>query len=287
MKVEKKGIIVTSAVLIIAVVATIILIPLLKHNSASGYMKDDLKNVDNISLISHCTEIDGKKNSVAGVKESVRLGANAVIVDLCFRKDGTPVLTENYSNADSAETVDRLFQAMNDEKFKKTVIYLNIVQLSDISKLNTLAVDYNMLDRLFLTGIDSDRYDLIDSDDTIIPLLLDYRFSAQELSSIGNGSFKKPTILEEKGAVGIVADKSQISADLVEVLNDYGIIFVADGIENPAEMCETLINGTDNVIVPNIEKAKDVLNKWTEKMQERYQASVDKSIKELSKKADK
>lgn len=287
MKVEKKGILVTSAVLIIAVVATIILIPLLKHNSASGYMKDDLKNVDNISLISHCTEIDGKKNSVAGVKESVRLGANAVIVDLCFRKDGTPVLTENYSNADSAETVDRLFQAMNDEKFKKTVIYLNIVQLSDISKLNTLAVDYNMLDRLFLTGIDSDRYDLIDSDDTIIPLLLDYRFSAQELSSIGDGSFKKPTILEEKGAVGIVADKSQISADLVEVLNDYGIIFVADGIENTAEMCEALINGTDNVIVPNIEKAKDVLNKWTEKMQERYQASVDKSIKELSKKADK
>ena len=124
-------------------------------------MKEDIKNVDNISLISRCSEIGGKKNSVAGVKESVRLGANAVIVDLCFRKDGTPVITDNYSNADSAETVEELFKAMSEDKFRKIGIYLNIVQLSDISKLNTLAVSYNMLDRLFLIGFDSERYDII------------------------------------------------------------------------------------------------------------------------------
>ena len=199
MKAEKKGIVIISAVIAIAVVTTIILIPLLRHNSVSGYMKEDIKNVDNISLISRCSEIGGKKNSVAGVKESVRLGANAVIVDLCFRKDGTPVITDNYSNADSAETVEELFKAMSENKFRKIGIYLNIVQLSDISKLNTLAVSYNMLDRLFLIGIDSDRYDLISSDDTIIPILLD---------------------------------------------------------------------------------------KWTEKIQERYKKSVDKSIKELSKEAE-
>ena len=74
MKAEKKGIVIISAVIAIAVVTTIILIPLLRHNSVSGYMKEDIKNVDNISLISRCSEIGGKKNSVAGVKESVRLG---------------------------------------------------------------------------------------------------------------------------------------------------------------------------------------------------------------------
>lgn len=286
MKAEKKGIIIASAVIAIAVVAAIILIPLLRHNSVSGYMKEDIKNVDNISLISRCSEISGRKNSVAGVKESVRLGANAVIVDLCFRKDGTPVITENYSNADSAETVEELFKAMNEDKFKKIGIYLNIVQLSDISRLNTLAVNYNMLDRLFLIGIDSDRYDLISSDDTIIPLLLDYTFGSDELSAAKDGRFKKPEILEEKGAAGLVLGNSQITPELVEVLNDYGIIFLADEVDSNSEMCKTILNGTENIIVTNIKEARETLDKWTEKIQERYKASVDKSIKELSKEAE-
>ena len=286
MKAEKKGIVIISAVIAIAVVTTIILIPLLRHNSVSGYMKVDIKNVDKISLISRCSEIGGKKNSVAGVKESVRLGANAVIVDLCFRKDGTPVITDNYSNADSAETVEELFKAMSEDKFRKIGIYLNIVQLSDISKLNTLAVSYNMLDRLFLIGIDSDRYDLISSDDTIIPILLDYTFGSDELASVKSGKFKRPDILEENGASGLVLDNSQITPELVETLNDYGIIFLVDGVDGTAEMCKTILNGTGNIIVTDIKEARETLDKWTGKIQERYKKSVDKSINELSKEAE-
>lgn len=286
MNAEKKGIIIASTVILIAVTAAVILIPLLRHNSASGYMKDDLKNVDNVSLIARCAEIDGKKDSVAGFKESVRLGANAVIVDLCFRKDGTPVITDNYSNADSAEKAEELFKAMNEEKFKKIAVYLNIVQLSDTAKLNALAVSYNILDRLFLTGIDSDRYDLISSDNTIVPILLDYTFSSDELGSVKDGSFRKPDILEEKGAVGFVLDSSQITPELTEVLKDYGICFIVNGIDGVPKMCSTLLDGADSVIVTDIEKSRETLDKWTEKMQERYKASVDKSIKELSKKAE-
>lgn len=286
LKTEKKRIVVVSTIVLVAVIAAAIFIPYFRNKSVSGCMKEDLKNVDNVSLIAHCAEIDGKKDSVAGVKESVRLGANAVIVDLCFRKDGTPVMTDDYSSADSAETVEQLFKAMNDDKYNKTIIYLNIVQLGEMTELNTLAVEYGMLDRLFLTGIDSDRYDLIKSDDTIVPLLLDYTFNSDELSSMNDGSFKKPDILEEKGATGFVINASQISPELVEVLHDYGIYFMADGIDGVSEMCEILLDGTENVTVSDIAKAKETLDKWTEKMQERYKASVEKSIKELSNKAE-
>ncbi len=286
MKAEKKGIIAVSIIAVTVVAAVLILIPLFNSNSVSGYMKEDIKNIDNVSLISRCSEVDGKKNSVAGVKESVRLGADAVTVDLCFRSDGTPVMTENYASADSAETIEELFKSLSEDKFDKITIYLNIVQLSDISKLNTLAVDYNMLDRLFLIGIDSDRYELISSDDTIIPFLLDYAFSSEELASINDGSFKKPAVLEEKGAVGLVLDASQISSELVEILNDYGIIFVVDNIDGNDEMCRLILDGSDNIVVNDIKKSKEILEKWIEQMQERFKSSIDKSIKELSEKAD-
>ena len=241
MKPEKKGLIAISAVLIAVIVAAVIIIPTVRRNSVSSYMREDLSNVDNISLISHCSEVDGTVNSVAGFKESVRLGANAVIVDLCFKKDGTPVMTDSYSEIDSAEKVEALFAAMNEEKFNSACVYLNIVQLSDIAKLNSLAVEYNVVNRVFLTGIDADRYELIGTDDTILPFLIDYTFTSEELDSVKNGSFSKPEALEKTGASGLVTDYSQLSDELVETLNDYGILFAVDGIEDTPDMCKALL----------------------------------------------
>ena len=286
MKPEKKGLIAISAVLIAVIVAAVIIIPTVRRNSVSSYIREDLSNVDNISLISHCSEIDGTVNSVAGFKESVRLGANAVIVDLCFKKDGTPVMTDSYSEIDSAEKVEALFAAMNEEKFNSACVYLNIVQLSDIAKLNSLAVEYNVVNRVFLTGIDADRYELIGTDDTILPFLIDYTFTAEELDSVKTGSFSKPEALEKTGASGLVTDYSQLSDELVETLNDYGILFTVDGIEDTPDMCKALLCGANNVIVKDIKKSRETVDEWTLEMQNRYKESVDKSIKALSKKTE-
>ena len=84
MKAEKKGVTAVSAIIVILVVAALILVPLLKHNSVSGYMKDELQNVDNVSLISRCSEVEGKKNSVAGISvkyEEDMLKKLSVLVD--------------------------------------------------------------------------------------------------------------------------------------------------------------------------------------------------------------
>lgn len=284
MKAEKKSVVIISAILVIAVTATLVLIPLIRRNSGNRYMREDLRNVDNVTLISHCIEIDGVKNSVAGFKECVRLGAKAVIVDLCFKKDGTPVISDSYSTADSAETVEDLFKAMNDGKYKEISVYFNIIQLSDLSRLNSLAVSYNILDRVFLIGIDSEHYDLINTDDTIIPFLLDYNFRDGELDALKNGSFTRPDILDKYGATGLVLPSSQISEELVEALNDYGILYIVNVADESSDMCQTLLKGANNIIVPDIEKAGKTMNEWTLEMQKRYKESVDKSIKALSEK---
>lgn len=284
MKAEKKSVVIISAILVIAVTATLVLIPLIRRNSGSRYMREDLRNVDNVTLISHCIEINGVKNSVAGFKECVRLGAKAVIVDICFKKDGTPVISDSYSTADSAETVENLFKTMSDVRYKEIGVYLNIIQLSDLSRLNSLAVVYNILDRVFLIGIDSEHYDLINTDDTIIPFLLDYNFRDSELNALKKGSFTRPDILEKYGATGLVLPSSQISEELVEALNDYGILYIVNVTDENSDMCQTLLKGANNVIVPDIEKASRTMNEWTIEMQKRYKESVDKSIKALSEK---
>lgn len=289
MKSKKKGIIAASAIIVTAVIALLILFPVFKNGffdlSLGKYLREDLGNVDNISLISHCAEIDGVGNSVAGFKESVRLGANAVIVDLCFRKDGTPVAAADYSDAENAEPVENLFRAMNDDKYKKIKVYLNIVQLSDMTKLNSLAVENNVIDRLYLIGMNKEHYGLITTDDTIIPFLLNYKFGSDELSAINDGHFTSPEIIEQYGASGLVIENAQLSPELVQTLNDYGIPFIVDGIKDKKAFCKALTDGAENVVISDTDGCKKVLDKWIAETQERYKASVEKSIKELSKKS--
>lgn len=283
---KKKAVITVSVIILTLVIVGLILFPIFKNRSTAHYLDQDLKDVDSIRLIAHCAEIGGKADSVAGFKESVRLGADGVIVDLCFKKDGTPVMNNDYSTAADAETVEALFKAMNEEKFNTATVFFKLVQLTDISELNRLAVDYNVIDRLFIIGIDSEHYGIIDTDDTIIPFLLDYKFSDSELSDVESGILKPPSIIEKYGAAGLIVEHSQLSAELIDSLTDYGIMVVTDEIDKDSDFCTALLNGARYVSVGNIEHSSSLMDTWTEKMQKRYQASVEKSIKALSKKSN-
>ena len=157
MKNKKRSITVITVVAVVIAIVLAVLSPFISDGfdrlAARRYIGQDIKNVDNIVLIGECPEVDGKAQSVAGVKEAVRLGADAVKVDLCFRSDGTPVITDRYENNAEADTVEELFNEMNGDKYKDVTVYLNIIQLSSLTELNRLAVKYDMVGRAYLIGI--------------------------------------------------------------------------------------------------------------------------------------
>lgn len=286
MKTKKKGIAAAAVIILIAAILFTVfsqrIVTGVEDIIAPKYTSGDLKNVDNIVLLAHCAEVDGKTNSVAGVKEAVRLGADAVVVDLCFRENGTPVMSDDYGNVASAPLLEDLFKALNTEKYLSIKIYLNIVQLSDMSKLNTLAVDYGMISRLTLIGIDPDHYGLVTKDDTIIPFYLERSFSAEERSEMKKGTFSVPKELDEYGASGLVIKSSDADEAVIDALDSYGIPSIVTSVNNNSRFSEVLLANAQTVWVNDIEKSRNFLNGWIKQMQERYESSVEASLKALS-----
>lgn len=286
MKTKKKGLIILSV--IIAAAAIIIALfsqPVrtgIGNLGVNGFTGRDLQNVDDIILLSHCIEVEGSTNSVAGVKEAVRLGADGVCVDLCFRTDGTPVMSDDYNTVDTSPAVEELFKAMNDEKYSDVRIYLNIVQLSDMSELNRLAVEYNMVSRLILIGIDSAHYGMITNDDTIIPFYITVDIDSSTASAIDSGEFKVPEELSLYGAAGIVINRTDCSDKLMQAFADYGVPVIVTDIENGSQLCSALLDNARTVFVRDIKNSSMILSGWISNMQERYESSVEQSLKELS-----
>lgn len=273
MKNKKRSITVITVVAVVIAIALAVLSPFISDGfdrlAARRYIGQDIKNVDNIVLIGECPEVDGKAQSVAGVKEAVRLGADAVKVDLCFRSDGTPVITDRYENNAEADTVEELFNEMNGDKYKDVTVYLNIIQLSSLTELNRLAVKYDMVGRAYLIGIDESHYGLVTNDDTIVPFLLKYEFTKDDLQKIKDGRFSAPECISKYGAGGLEIDLKFATEEIISTLNDFGIPFTVSGIESISDYCRVLLNGASTVIVEDIESATQVLDSWIEAMQER------------------
>lgn len=285
MKNKKTGIIIACLIIVSAVIASIVFVPIITDSiSVRNYMAQDIKNVDNVVLVAECPEVDGQAQSIAGVKEAVRLGADAVKVDLCFRADNTPVITDNYENNNDADTVEKLFSELNDEKYKSVKLYLNIVQLSSLTELNRLTVEYNMVGRVYIIGIDKSHYGLVTSDSTIVPFLLKYDFTKEDIRSIEEGKFQAPGCINEYGAAGLEIDAKYSTPEIVSTLDDFGIPFIVSGIGSSAEFCEMLLNGATTVIVDNIKPIKDLLDGWTDAMRDRHSSILEQSIKDLDNK---
>ena len=283
MKIKKRGVLAACAVIMVLAVALAVFYPFIADASDTvvvrRYIGQDIKNVDNIVLVARCPAIDGKVQSVAGVKEAVRLGADAVTVDLCFRTDNTPVITDKYENNTEADTVEELFVAMNEEKYKDVKLYLNIIQLSSLTELNRLTVKYNMIGRVYLTGIDKSHYGLVTSDNTIVPFLLKYDFTPDELQKIADGKFSAPECIAQYGAGGLEIDKKFATEEIISTLDNFGIPFIVSGIESVDDYCKVLMSGAAAVIVNDIKKCSQILDVWIDAMRERHSSSVEQLVK--------
>lgn len=288
MKTKKKGIAIAAVIIALSAVLLAVFMPYLRQLGDNvgtyGYMDKDLKNVDNIVLLAHCAEIEWQKNSVAGFKEAVRQGADAVVVDLCFKPDGTPVITDNYGQIDSAPLLENLLMTMKEEKYSEINVFLNIVQFSGFSVLNKLVADYGLAPRLTLIGIDPEHYELIKANDTIVPVYLSYKLSSDERAAIEDGSFEAPSVIDEYGADGLVIPYSDCKEKFIEALDGFGIPTVIDSADNNSQLCSALCANAQTVYVKDAEKSRKLLDKWIAEMQERYQSSVEKSLEDLSKK---
>lgn len=287
MKTKKKSVVTVSLIIVLCAVLFIIFLPNIRHffdkAGTYGYQDKDLQNVDNIVLLAHCAEISGDSNSVAGFKEAVRIGADAVAVDLCFKPDGTPVMTDNYDNVNSAPLLEELFKAMNTEKYLDVRVFLNITQLSSLSVLNELVLNYKLESRLVIFGIDEEHYELIKADDTIVPIYYNYKVTQDDKNAMSNGMFAAPAIMEDYGAGGLVIDYADCSEKVIDAFDELGIPVVVSGIDTNSRFCSALVCNAKTVYVDDAEKSRKLLDEWIAAMQERYRSSMEKSLEDLSK----
>lgn len=280
MKPKIKGIIIVAVIIIAAAAAVIIAnkIEIKKENAAEAeYLKKNLPPYSSITIISDFPEKDN--NTLTAFKEAVRTGADAVTLDLCFDSDGSPVICSDYNKInDSTLPLSELFEIMNTDEYKDIQLNLRLRQLGSTETFNKLANEYNMTGRIILSGIDEDRYGIIQGDKIAAEVF--YYYTPQKDNEKSAEEIRQ--IVSQYNIEGVIIEYKKIRDDLIELLNDSGISCIISGVNKKSEMYRSIELGIGLIQTKNTAELNEIYTKWKDATVDNIDEEVDKSLQQKS-----
>lgn len=217
------------------------------------YQSQKLELYSQLNIVSDSFPVDGNPDSLSGFKEAVRLGADTVTMNLCFKNDGTPVICENYDLlTDDTLKAEEIFKLMNEDNYIDTKVNFRIRQLGSLTVFNFLISEYDLSDRVILSGIDESRYSLLHGTDTPAGLYFDYNANDDINACVEEVN----TMIADYGIRGVIVDDAD--AQLVDAFCQKGISFIVSDVDDEIDMYRLMSYGAYYLETDNPDKMSEI-----------------------------
>lgn len=258
-KILKKVLKIMVIILIIAVVGVGIFFGV-KYAMFLKY-KNDVKDLTaHVQYTAHTGCCGTKANSIDSIVVGESYGVDIVEFDLNFDKGKNPVLSHDEPKGGEVSL---------EEAFAKLSTYENLYVNVDAKKFEGLglvqdmAIKYNMLDRIFFTGISEKEAEVV-------------KRTAPEVEYYLNVEVKNPSQhtdeylmslvdkVKNAGAIGINFNKKNASKKLVDVFHENGLLVSIFTVDSEFELYKILSYAPDNITTRNPDKLQEILKEKKE-----------------------
>ncbi len=225
-----------------------------------SYSERKLTFVDNFTITAHTGAFNTPMNSLDSVQAAIDNGAEIIELDIRQRPNGTLVMSHDLvvTNNDATELKDA-FELLAPTDI---LINLDIKETRTLNALYALLVEYNLVDRAFLTGIESINVKAVkESDCAGMQYYLNCMPSKIKVFS-DDYRQKIITMLEEAGACGINCNYKYAGAQLSELLHQNGYKLSVWTIDNEQTAKKMLVISPDNITTKQPEMVKSVIENW-------------------------
>ena len=222
----------------------------------------ELTFVDNFTITAHSGAYGTEMNTVDSVKAAIDNGAQIVEVDIRQRPDGTVVMSHDLvvTNNDGNPFEDALALL----KESSIMVNLDIKDTKALNNIHSLLEEYNVLDRAFLTGIETINVKAVkESDCADMDYYLNYIPSR---SKVFFDEYRQKLIelLEETGAVGINCNYKYANIQLSTLLHKKGYTLSVWTVDTRRKAKKMLAIKPDNITTKQPEMIEDVIANWGE-----------------------
>ena len=240
-------------VLILAIVFTTIFF-IARVNKMKEY-KNNIKLSEGFTITAHTGCMNTEENSLDSIKMGVENGADIVEFDLYFNNQGVAVLSHDEPKGDEV-TLKEAFEYVS--RFENIKVNVDAKTTDDLAQVYTFAQEYNIVDRVFFTGINEEDAKVAQRDCPQISYFLNV-----DVDKRRNTDREYLLSLVEKvkntGAIGINFNYKSASKELVEIFHENGLLVSIWTVDDKYNMCKILSFVPDNITTRHPDKLSEII----------------------------
>lgn len=202
----------------------------------------------------HTGCVGTQDNSLDSIRVGAGYGADIVEFDLHFY-DGEPVLSHDEPKGGEVTLKEAFLLVKAIDNLRVNV---DVKNTSQLSKVQEIAVETGVLDRIFFTGINQADVRIAQETCPLIPYYLN-----MDVLPAGEHTPEYLQSLVERvsrsGATGINFNKDGASKELVDAFHRAGLYVSVWTVNNRADMYTVLSYGPDNITTRNPDKLQAIL----------------------------
>lgn len=224
------------------------------------YDERTLTFVQGFTVTAHTGAFDTPENSMESVQAAIENNVQIIEIDIRQRPDKTLVISHDIvvMNNEGTPLADVFALLQQDD----CLINLDIKETRTLDPLHDMLVEYNLLSRAFLTGIDQMNVNAVKESSCAD---MDYYLNCQPSRiKIFTDDYKVKIIdlLKETGAVGINCNYKYACATLSNLLHENGYKLSVWTVNTKFEMKRMLVTQPDNITTKKYGKLMSVIDNW-------------------------
>lgn len=225
-----------------------------------SYDERTLNFVKGFTVTAHTGAFDTPENSIESIEAAIENNVQIVEIDIRQRPDKTLVISHDIVVMNNEGTpLSDVFTLLQQDD---CLINLDIKETRTLNALHDMLVEYNLLSRAFLTGIDQLNVNAVKESSCAD---MDYYLNCQPSRiKIFTDDYKVKILdlLKETGAVGINCNYKYACATLSNLLHENGYKLSVWTVNSTFEMKRMLVTQPDNITTKEYSKLMSVIDNW-------------------------
>jgi len=200
-------------------------------------------NNENITITSHADCEGNKPNSIESLECGYKSGAQILEFDLYFDKNGVPYLSHGELKGGEIKLEEAFrFLAINQD-IKSNI---DLKKTDNMPEVFNLIIFYNIINRVFFTGVDESFVEAVRNGCPGIPYFLNYK---PNFLKVNNKNYIKELVkkVKDRKAIGINMPHYYLSKKLVEIFHEEGLFVSVFTINQGYFMQRAIFYGPDNI----------------------------------------
>lgn len=240
------------SVFLVAAVAT--------YAITKSYDERSLNFVEGFTITAHTGAFDTPENTLESVQAAIDHNVEILEIDIRRRPNGTLVINHDIVVTNNEGTpLSEVFELLQEDDCR---INLDIKETRTLNDLHDMLVEYNLLGRSFLTGIDLMNISALkESSCADMDYYLNYQPSRIQIFT---DDYKQKIIdlMKETGAIGINCNYKYASGTLANVLHENGYKLSVWTVNSRYEMKRMLVAQPDNITTKEYDLLLSVIENW-------------------------